>query len=71
MAQITPAKLAHSLMQVHIQTELNQSDIEVMYHEESENYINHIEFLYKPLNTTMIAERVMGPQWNVSPLYED
>lgn len=71
MAKITAAKLAHSLMQVHIQTELNQSDIEVQYYEESENYINHIEFLYRPLNTTMIADRIMGPQWTVSPLYED
>ena len=71
MANISPAKLARSLMEVHIQTELKQSDIKVLVTEESENYINRITFMYKPLNTVMIASRVLGTQWNITPSYQD
>ena len=71
MAKITPAKLARSLMEVQIQTELKLSDVKVLYTEQSQNYINHIKFLYKPLNTVMSATRVVGTQWNIITVLED
>ncbi len=70
MITIKPHKLAHSLMQVHIQTELNLTDVKLLDYSQSENYINFIKFLYRPLNTIMIAERIMGSQWNVFPLHD-
>lgn len=70
MLNIEPHKLAHSLMQVHIQTELNLTDIKLLDYKQSQKYINELKFIYKPLSTVMVAERVMGSQWNIYPLHD-